>query len=389
MHSAPQPFERMQQLLAAHWQVFYHSPTLRLSRWLTAAADQSLLHDYLLGLSTTADAPLHLAPAAGLPALATVPGASRAAVTWLLQPGADTEYWLRQQLSGGGTRQFIVLEDEQDQRLHRLARWYPAAVQTVVPGVSMAQLLREVQEATGSTGPEGAFRQQFQQLGMALAQTNDRAVATQAAACLQLCQNSDLPLADISIWLAVGPYFLVRQQPAQALEQYAAALARSEQLYAVGNAATCPLSEHTRLIGRAAGLLSVQAWLGQAVAWQQCRPRGMPQAIAVLQLALARTDRLAANELATNALAADTLAADTLGIEAARQLALALDRAGQRRPADDAYGRALALAGRLPSNEQSQALIRTLGAVCFKRLRTGAERQALAAQLELLCGSPK
>lgn len=371
------PFERMQQPLAAHWQAFCSSPTLRLSRWLTAAADRPLLHDYLLRLSAADEAPLHLAPALAraLPAPAMAPGKGSSAITWLLQPCADTEYWLRPQLNGGGTRQFIVLEDVQNPLLHRLARWFPTTVQTVVPDVSMARLLRELQEATVPAGPAGAFQQQFQQLSIALTQADDTAIAVQAATCLRLCQGSDLPMADVSVWLAVGPHFLVRRQPAKALEQYTAALASSEHLYATGNAATCPLSEHTRLIGRAAGLLSVQAWLGQAVAWQQ-QKGGILRAIAVLQLALARTDTLAAN-----APAADTLAADTLGVETARQLALALDRAGQRREATDAYGRALALAGRLPASPQSQSLVQSLGVICLRRMRPGAARRALVAQL--------
>ncbi len=380
MQVVPHPFERMRQPLAAHWQAFYSSPTLRLCRWLTAEADRPLLHDYLLDLGLATDAPLHMAPALAttLPPLAPMPGASRAAVTWLLQPCTDTEYWFRHQLHSSSTRQFIVLEDSQHQLLHRLARWFPAAVQTVVPDVSMARLLQELQETTVPTGPEGAFQQQFQQLSKALAQADDPAIAAQAAACLRLCQGPDLPMADVSVWLAVGPYFLVRRQPAQALEQYAAALVRSEQLYEAGNTATCPLREHSRLIGRTAGLLSVQAWLGLAVAWQQ-QKGGITHAIAALRLALARTDTLAASATTT-----DALAADTLGVEVARQLALALDRAGQSRAAVDAYSKALALAGRLPVTPHSQSLIRSLGSVCLKRMHPGTARQAIAAQLQLL-----
>jgi tetratricopeptide (TPR) repeat protein len=372
------PFAQLQQQLATHWQAFCATPSVRLCRWLTAPAERVLLHDYLVGLSA-GDKPALLPLEPG-----TWPAAGGAAIYWLLELPSEAERLLQAQLKSDRSQRFIVLEDAQQQPLRRLARWFPALVQTVTPDVSLPRLLRELRDSASTDTPEAQFRQQFQRqfeyLTTALARTDERAIEPAAVACRETCQvalrvqvtSPTLALAELaqiqqpqltswelaktSVWLAVGPHYLVQRQPRQALAQYAAALAHSEAGYGAGHAAL--------------GLPSIQAWLGLAIAYQQLRQ--WPLALEALRLALAR---------------AHVLGADVLGAEAAHQLGLALDRAGQGRTAVAAYEQALDLTERLPPAQRSKALIQSAGAACLKRLHTTADRQALQARLKLLYGA--
>lgn len=375
-----QPYAKTQQQLAGHWQAFYSLPGVRLGRWLVAEADRPLVNSFLQDLSTEAIPPVW--PAGGGEWPITLPAAAPAAVIWLTQLPADAEYVLRRELTRGGSQRFIVLEDGEQQPLRRLARWYPALVQTTTPAVSMAGLLQELHELHENhppTSPEEQlqqqFRQQFRELTQALARADNPAIAPLSEACRHTCQaalaliaaNSPTPelaanqrsqeinwkSAEISIWLATGPHYLVQRQPEQALAQYGLALAGSEAADAAG------LSE--------LGLLSVHAWLGQAVVWQQ-RQR-YPLALEALQLALSR---------------AETRQSYSLAAEAARQMGLVLKRAGRHRDAATAYEQALNLAELLPPGQRPVALVKEAGAACLKQLHTFVERKALRDRLQLL-----
>jgi tetratricopeptide (TPR) repeat protein len=131
------------------------------------------------------------------------------------------------------------------------------------------------------------------------------------------------------------------------------ALACAEAAFAAGDAA--------------AGLLSVQVWLGEAAAWQQ-RRRG-PAALAALQQAADRAAQLEAS---------------LLGVEAARQLGLALDQAGQARPALASYQRGLHLAEQLPAGQRSPSIINALGNAYLKCLRAPSDQQLVRARLTQL-----
>lgn len=378
-----QPHAKMQQQLAGYWQAFYPTPGLRLCRWLVAAPNLPLVHSYLQELSTQATPTVWPAGRGEWPV--ALPAASASAVVWLTQLPTDAESLLRRELTRGGSQRFIVLEDSQQQPLRRLARWYPALVQTAAPAVSMDGLLNELhewQKESVAQSPEEQlqqqFQQQFRQLNQALACSNSQAIASLTEACQRTCQaalhlvadsqpHPELAIqgqvqelnwksAEISIWLAIGPHSLVQRQPEQALAEYQLALAKSEAAYATG---------HTDL-----GLLSVHAWMGQSVAWQL--RRRYPPALEVLQLALSRSQALQAHALSA---------------EAARRLGLVLDQAGQHRAAGAAYSQALDLVEILPPGQRSASLVEEAGAACLKRLHTFVERKALRERLQLLYGA--
>ncbi len=347
-----QPFMRAQLPLAAYWQALVEQPQLRLSRWLTTAADRPLLHDYLLGLSTGAEAPLHrLPPAADWTSPAA--GAAKAPISWLEHPGPNAEDQLRTHLASRRPQRLLVLEDSATQPWQRLARWFPAAVHTCAPAVSMQQVLAELRGAEAPDEPAGRFQRQFHQLSEAIARADSAAVASCSAACLAACAALPGAGAAVTVWLASGQYFLAQKQADEALRCFGGALACAEAAFAAGDAA--------------AGLLSVQVWLGEAAAWQQ-RRRG-PAALAALQQAADRAAQLEAG---------------LLGVEAARQLGLALDQAGQPRPALASYQRGLALAEQLPAGQRPAATINALGDAYLKCPRARPEHELVRARIAQL-----
>ena len=351
MQPAIQPFVRAQQPLAAHWQAFATQPLLRLGRWLTTEADRPLLHDYLLGLSAGPDAPLRRLPPADWGQL--MAGSANAPISWLEHPGPQAEDQLRTHLASRHPQRLIVLEDAAAQPWQRLARWFPGAVHTCTPAVSMRQVLADLRHATPADEPAGRFQQQFHQLTEAMARADSPAVATHAAACLAASAALPGAGAAVTVWLAGGQYFLAHKQPDEAMRHFAGALACAEAAFAAGDAA--------------AGLLSVQAWLGEAAAWQQ--RRRAPAALAALQQA---TDRAA------------QLEASLLGVEAARQLGLALGQAGQARPALASYQLGLSLAEQLPAGQRAAGIITPLGDAYLKCLRAPADQQLVRARLAQL-----
>ncbi|RZK53219.1 MAG: hypothetical protein EOO59_12705, partial [Hymenobacter sp.] len=332
MPPAPQPIALAQQPLAAHWQAWQAAPALRLGRWLVAEADRPLLHDYLLGLSAD--------PAAALRRLASterwvtaLPGPAEAATVWLDPLPPDAEPQLRKLLETHQLPRLLVLEDAATQPLQRLARWFPAQVHTCTPAASMQQLLAAIRQAPAlADEPAGRFQQQFHLLTEAMARADARAVAAHTETCLAAAAALPGPGAAVSVWLAGGHYLLAQKQPDEAGRHFAAARAVAEA--ASASAAGDP----------AAGLLSVQAGLSEAAAWQQRRRRS--EALAALQQAVDRAGQLPAN---------------ILGVEAARQLGLALEQDGQARPALASYQRGLHLAEQLPAEQRPAATVRALG----------------------------
>lgn len=347
-----QPFLRAQLPLIAHWQAFAEQPQLRLGRWLTTEADRPLLHDYLLGLSTGAEALLHRLPP-GADWTSPAADLASAPIIWLEHPGPRAEDQLRTQLAGRAPQRFIVLEDRATQPWQRLARWFPATVHTCTPAVSMQQVLAELRHAVSADEPASRFQQQFHQLSEAIAHADSLAVATCSAACLATCAALPGAGAAVTVWLASGQYFLAQKQADEALRCYAGALACAEAAFAAGDAA--------------AGLLSVQVWLGEAAAWQQRRRSAA--ALAALQQAADRAAQLEAG---------------LLGVEAARQLGLALDRAGQPRPALVSYQRGLNLAEQLPAGQRAASSINALGDAYLKCLRARPEQEVVRARLAQL-----
>jgi tetratricopeptide (TPR) repeat protein len=352
MQPAIQPFVRAQQPLAAHWQAFASQAQLRLGRWLVAEADRPLLHDYLLGLGTSPEAPLRrLPPAADW--TKPVAGPVSAPIIWLEHLGPEAEDQLRTHLVSRNPQRLFVLEDAAAQPWQRLARWFPMAVHTCTPPVSMQQVLTDLRHATPANEPDGRFQQQFHQLTAAITRADSPAVATQAAACLAACAALPGAGTAVTVWLASGQYFLAQKQPDEALRHFAGALACAEAAFAAGDAA--------------AGLLSVQVWLGEAAAWQQRRRR--PAALAALQQAADRAAQLEPN---------------LLGVEAARQLGRALDQAGQTRPALASYQRGLSLAEQLPAGQRSAGIISALGDAYLHCLRAPPDQQLVRARLSQL-----
>jgi tetratricopeptide (TPR) repeat protein len=343
---------RAQLPLAAHWQAFVEQPQLRLSRWLIAEADRPLLRDYLLELSAGADTPLQRLPAAAdwtSPAATTL--AQAPPIIWLEHPGTKAEDQLRTHLASRNPQRLLVLEDIATQPWQRLARWFPAAVHTCAPAVSMQQVLTDLRSSAASTDePAGRFQQQFHQLTEAIARADSAAVATCSAACLATCAALPGTGAAVTVWLASGHYFLAQKQADEALRCYAGALACAEAAFAAGDAA--------------AGLLSVQVWLGEAAAWQQ--RRRSTAALAALQQAADRAAQLEPS---------------LLGVEAARQLGLALDQAGQPRPALASYQRGLALAEQLPAGQRLAAIINALGDAYLKCLRARPDPEVVRARI--------
>lgn len=352
MQPAIQPFIRAQQPLAAHWQAFAAQAPLRLGRWLATEADRPLLHDYLLGLSAGPEAPLRRLPLAAnwTQLLAT---SASAPIIWLDHLGPQAEDQLRTHLASRRPQRLLVLEDAAAQPLQRLARWFPAAVHTCTPAVSIRQVLADLRHTAPADEPAGRFQQQFHQLTEAMARADSPAVATHAAACLAACAALPGAGAAVTVWLAGGQYFLAHKQPQEALRHFAGALACAEAAFAAGDAA--------------AGLLSVQVWLSEAAAWQQRRRH--PAALAALQQAADRAAQLETN---------------LLGVEAARQLGLALAQAGQPRPALASYQRGLSLAEQLPAGQRSASIINALGDAYLKCLRTPSDQQLVRARLTQL-----
>ena len=347
-----QPFSSTQLPLAAHWQAFAAQPQLRLGRWLTTEADRPLLHDYLLGLSAGAGAPLHRLPA---DADWSSPAADLASapIIWLEHPGPKAEDQLRTHLASRNPQRLLVLEDRAAQPWQRLARWFPAAVHTYAPAVSMQQVLDDLRHAAPADEPAGRFQQQFHQLTEAIARADSPAVDACSAACLATCAALPGAGAAVTVWLASGQYFLAKKQADEALRCYAGALACAEAAFAAGDAA--------------AGLLSVQVWLGEATAWQQQRRRAA--ALAALQQAADRATQLEAS---------------LLGVEAARLLGLALDQAGQPRPALASYQRGLSLAEQLPTGQRPAAIINALGDAYLKCLRARPDQEVVRARIAQL-----
>lgn len=351
MQPAPQPFARAQQLLAASWRAFYEAPQQRLGRWLTTEADQPLLHDYLLGLSAGPGAPLRRLPAGSSWAAL---GAGSTPVVWLEQPGPEAEKQLRTHLAGPHPLRLLVLEDAAALPLHRLARWFPAAVHTCTPAASMQQLLADLRHAAPADEPAGCFQRHFHALTEAIGRADSPGVAAQLAACLTAATALPGPGAAVTAWLAAGQYFLASKQANEALRYFAGALAGAEAAFSADGDA-------------AAGLLTVQAWLGEAAAQQLQRRR--PAALAALQQATARAAQLAPS---------------LLGVEAARQLSHALAQDGQLRPALASYERGLRWAEQLPAGQQAAATVQALGAAYLKCLRDAPAQQALRARLTQL-----
>lgn len=344
-----QPFTRAQRPLAAHWQAFAEQPQLRLGRWLTTEADQPLLHDYLAQLSTGAEAQLHrLPPAADWASSAA--GLASGAIIWLERPDSKAEDQLRTHLASRSTQRLMVVEDLATQPWRRLARWFPAAVYTCTPAISMQQVLADLRSAELSDEPASRFQQQFHQLTEAIARADSPTVAACSAACLTTCAALPGAGAAVTVWLASGQYFLAQKQADEALRCYASALACAEAAFAAGDTA--------------AGLLSVQVWLGEAAAWQQRRRSAA--ALAALQQAADRATQLEAN---------------LLGVEAARQLGLALDQAGQPRPALASYQRGLGLAEQLPAGQRPAPIINALGDAYLKCLRSRPDQEVVRARL--------
>ncbi len=354
MQPTLQPFIRAQQPLLAHWQTFAETSQVRLGRWLTTEANRPLLHDYLLGLSTGPKALLRrLPPATNWTTLTDAPTAP--SIIWLEHPDTKAEDQLRTHLLNPGKQRLLVLEDAATQPWQRLARWFPAAVLTCAPAVSMHQVLTEFRHATPTDEPAGHFQQQFHQFTEAIARADTPAVAVHSVACL--AASAALPGAGVgaavTVWLAGGQYFLAQKQPEEALRHFAGALACAETVFAAGDAA--------------AGLLSVQVWLSEATAWQQRRRSSA--ALAVLQQAVDRATQLGPS---------------LLGVEATRQLGLALTQAGQSRPALAVYQRGLSLAEQLPAGQRSAATIQALGDAYIKCLRAPLDQEALRTRVAQL-----
>lgn len=351
MQPATQPFVRAQHPLAAYWQAFRTAPHLRLSRWLSTEADRPLLRDYLLGLSAGPQAPLCQvdlpASADWATQLRMQPGTP---VLWLEPPASESEDLLRKYLAAQNAGRLLVLEDVTTQPLRRLARWFPTAVHTCTPAVSMQQVLADLFHQPVFTEPTGRFQQQFYHLTVAIAQADSPAVRAHATACLATCKALPGFGTAVTVWLASGHYFLGQKLAEEALSHFAAALACTEASFRGGNAG--------------AGLLSVQAWLGEAQAWQQ-RRRGQP-ALTALQRALNRAAQLDAS---------------LLGVEAARQLGLAHERAGQPRLAWASYQQGLQVAEQLLPAHRSAAIIQALGEAYISCLRTAPEQQAVRTRL--------
>ncbi|OUJ74794.1 tetratricopeptide repeat protein [Hymenobacter crusticola] len=357
MHPSPQPIVVAQLPLVSHWQAFYQAPSLRLSRWLTTEANRPLLHDYLLGLSSGPEAPVCNALAWDWAAIREQQASLPAAVIWLdlsaPETWAGTEDALRTSLASVGRQRFIVLEDAEKVPLQRLARWFPGVVHTATPAVSMDNLLADL--ATKAASSDSSFQQQFHQLSEAVAHLDSKAVEACAAACLRTCQSEGLLFAEMTVWLTVANYFLAGRQPDEARLRFVQASERSEVAFALGDTA--------------AGLLSIQAWLGAAATWQQ---RGQTaKSIALLQQAVDRAEHLGAH---------------MLGVEAARQLGVAFEQAGQHRAAVASYQRALQFAERQPPDQRPRSSIQALGKVYLQRLNTAPERQALRLRLAQLIG---
>jgi tetratricopeptide (TPR) repeat protein len=344
-----QPFMRAQLPLAAHWQAFVEQPQLRLGRWLTAEADRPLLHDYLLGLNARADKQLQRLPSS-TDWTSSVTALAGAPIIWLEYPGPKAEDQLRTHLASRNPQRLLVLEDSATQPWQRLARWFPAAVHTCTPAVSMQQVLADLRGAASSDEPASCFQQQFHRLTEAIAHADSAAVATCSAACLATCAALPGAGAAVTVWLACGQYFLAQKQADEALHCFASALACAETAFAAGDSA--------------AGLLSVQVWLGEAAAWQQRRRSAA--ALAALQQAADRAAQLEAN---------------LLGVEAARQLGLALDQAGQPRPALASYQRGLALAEQLPAGQRPAPIINALGDAYLKCLRARPDQEVVRARI--------
>lgn len=355
MQPAPQPFVRAQQPLAASWRAFYEAPQLRLGRWLTTEADRPLLHDYLLGLSAGPRGPLRRLSAGSSWAAGGAGGS--AAVVWLEQPGPETEKQLRAHLAGPHAPRLLVLEDAAAQPWQRLARWFPAAVYTCTPTASMRQLLADLRHTAPANEPAGCFQRHFHALTEAIGRLDSPGVAAQLTACLAAAAALPGPGAAVTAWLAAGQHFLASKQAKEAQRYFAGALASAEATFSADGDAT-------------AGLLAVQAWLGEAAAWQQLRCR--PAALASLRQA---SDRAA------------QLAPSLLGVEAARQLGHALTQDGQPRPALASYERGLRLAEQLPAGQQAAATIQALGAAYLQGLRSAPDQQALRARLACLATS--
>ncbi|WP_324679428.1 hypothetical protein [Hymenobacter sp. GOD-10R] len=352
MHPSPQPIVVAQLPLVSHWQAFYQTPSLRLNRWLTTEANRPLLHDYLVGLSSGSEAPVYKVLSQNWTAVKEQQASLPAAVVWLdlsvPETWTSTEEALRTSLASVGPQRFIVLEDAEKVPLQRLARWFPGMVHTATPAVSMGSLLADL--ATKAASPDASFQQQFHQLSAAITRADSKAVEHWAATCLHTCQNAGLLLAEIMVWLTVANYFLAGRQPDEARLRFAQAAERSESAFALGDTT--------------AGLLSIQAWLGAAAAWQQ-RSQAV-KSIALLQQAVDR---------------AEYLGADMLGVEAARQLGVAFEQVGQHRAAVASYQRALQFAERQPPDQRPRASIQAVGKAYLQRLNTAPERQALRLRL--------
>lgn len=355
MQLAIQPITRAQQPLAAYWQWWQTNPCLRLGRWLCTSANRPILHDYLLSLSTSPSLlqQLPLAkPGAGW--LAALPSLAGGPTKWLDSLLPNAEQQLHSLLASSDAPRLLVLEDVVMQPLRRLARWFPATVTTYTPAVSMQQVLADIRQLppTADT-PASNFQHLFYLLTKAIEQGNTPTVLRQATACLNASIPPLNPDSVASVWLAVGHYYLAQQQAREALIYFAKALLCAEAAYSTGN--------------QALGLISMQVWLSEAAAWKQLR-RG-PQVVAVLRQAVAR---------------AGLLPPTVLGIEAARQLGLALHHDGQPHAALASYQQGLQLAERLPPGQRPSASLQALGDAYHRCLRTAVEKEALYARLTAL-----
>ena len=249
----------------------------------------------------------------------------------------------------------VVVDTTGEEQLTTLAGRFGSAVRSNPVDLQLQKVTRQLAALGSPTAPDVKFRQWHTELSNAINQRNLREVLYFATNCLLICQQEQWHSLEGSVHLAVAHAYVTHRRYEEALERYNRVVDQMEPLFSNGD--------------KAAGQMSIMAWLGAGGVYAELRQR-----------------QRATDCYGSAGERAELLQEWLLAIEAHRRLALTHTQENRTRLSETHYLYLLTLAEHLPPEQHQTAKLSEIGQLYWQQQSTTEKRQKVAERLAQLLG---
>lgn len=250
----------------------------------------------------------------------------------------------------------LIADTIEEERLATLPGRFQADVYSTQVDLQLQKVVRQLAALGSPIAPDVKFRQWHAELSTAITQRNLKDVLYFANNCLLICQQEKWSSLAGSVHLSVAYAYTDHHRYEEALARYNQVIDQMEPLFGNGD--------------KAAGQLSIVAWLGAGGVYWELRQR--QRAIDFYGLASER---------------AEALEEWLLALESHRRLGVSQTRESQTQLADKHYLRLFELAEHLPPEQHQVAQLAEIGQTYWQQQQTPDRRRKADELLTQLLGS--